>query len=219
MSESDSFINEVTDEVRRDALYGYLRRYGWIAVLVVIGLVGGAAFNEYSKAQSQSAAQLIGDQMLDALSNESSDDRAKALAEIDAVGASQAVASLLTAATQLEAGKVDAAARTLGGLAANTDIPEIYRNLAALKAAMLPTDDISDRMNMLEILAQPGASFALLAREQIGLMQVETGDSEAAITTMRLIFEDAGVTRGLRERAQKLIVGLGGAITAPVLAQ
>ena len=219
MSESDSFINEVTDEVRRDALYGYLRRYGWIAVLVVIGLVGGAAFNEYSKAQSQSAAQLIGDQMLDALSNESSDDRAKALAEIDAVGASQAVASLLTAATQLEAGKVDAAARTLGGLAANTDIPEIYRNLAALKAAMLPTDDISDRMNMLEILAQPGASFALLAREQIGLMQVEMGDSEAAITTMRLIFEDAGVTRGLRERAQKLIVGLGGAITAPVLAQ
>lgn len=219
MSESDSFINEVTDEVRRDALYGYLRRYGWIAVLVVIGLVGGAAFNEYSKAQSQSAAQLIGDQMLDALSNESSDDRAKALAEIDAVGASQAVASLLTAATQLEAGKVDAAARTLGGLAANTDIPEIYRNLAALKAAMLPTDDISDRMNMLEILAQPGASFALLAREQIGLMQVETGDSEAAITTMRLISEDAGVTRGLRERAQKLIVGLGGAITAPVPAQ
>ena len=219
MSESDSFINEVTDEVRRDALYGYLRRYGWIAVLVVIGLVGGAAFNEYSKAQSQSAAQLIGDQMLDALSNESSDDRAKALAEIDAVGASKAVASLLTAATQLEAGKVDAAARTLGGLAANTDIPEIYRNLAALKAAMLPTDDISDRMNMLEILAQPGASFALLAREQIGLMQVETGDSEAAITTMRLISEDAGVTRGLRERAQKLIVGLGGAITAPVPAQ
>ena len=219
MSESDSFINEVTDEVRRDALYGYLRRYGWIAVLVVIGLVGGAAFNEYSKAQSQSAAQLIGDQMLDALSNESSDDRAKALAEIDAVGASQAVASLLTAATQLEAGKVDAAARTLGGLAANTDIPEIYRNLAALKAAMLPTDDISDRMNMLEILAQPGASYALLAREQIGLMQVEAGDSEAAITTMRFIFEDAGVTRGLRERAQKLIVGLGGAITAPVLAQ
>ena len=219
MSESDSFINEVTDEVRRDALYGYLRRYGWIAVLVVIGLVGGAAFNEYSKAQSQSAAQLIGDQMLDALSNESSDDRAKALAEIDAVGASQAVASLLTAATQLEAGKVDAAARTLGGLAANTDIPEIYRNLAALKAAMLPTDDISDRMNMLEILAQPGASFALLAREQIGLMQVETGDSEAAIITMRLISEDAGVTRGLRERAQKLIVGLGGAITASVPAQ
>ena len=70
-----------------------------------------------------------------------------------------------------------------------------------------------------EKLAQPGASFALIAREQIGLMQVEAGDPDAAIATMRLISEDAGVTRGLRERAQTLIVALGGDITAPAPAE
>ena len=57
------------------------------------------------------------------------------------------------------------------------------------------------------------------AREQIGLMQVEAGDPDAAIATMRLISEDAGVTRGLRERAQTLIVALGGDITAPAPAE
>ena len=50
-------------------------------------------------------------------------------------------------------------------------------------------------------------------------MQVEAGDPDAAIATMRLISEDAGVTRGLRERAQTLIVALGGDITAPAPAE
>ncbi|MCO4848296.1 MAG: tetratricopeptide repeat protein [Yoonia sp.] len=219
MSDTDSFINEVTDEVRRDALYGYLRRYGWIAVLVVVGVVGGAAYNEYNKAQTQSAAQAVGDQMLDALSADAPEDRATALVAIDAAGPSAAVAALLTAATQQEAGQIEAAAQTLGGLAINADVPEIYRDLAALKAAMLPSEDTAARLSSLETLAQPGASFALLAREQIGLMQVEAGDTDAAIATMRLISEDAGVTRGLRERAQTLIVALGGDITAPALAE
>ena len=219
MSDSDSFINEVTDEVRRDALYGYLRRYGWIAVVVVVGLVGGAAYNEYSKAQTRAAAEAIGDQMLDALSTDGAEDRAAALAAIDAAGPSAAVAALLAAASQQDAGQIEAAAQTLVGLVVNTDVPEIYRNLAALKAAMLPSEDTATRMTALEKLAQPGASFALIAREQIGLMQLEAGDPDAAIATMRLISEDAGVTRGLRERAQTLIVALGGDITAPAPAE
>ena len=164
MSDSDSFINEVTDEVRRDALYGYLRRYGWIAVLVVVGLVGGAAYNEYTKARTQSAAQAVGDQMLDALSADGAEDRAAALAAIDAVGPSAAVAALLTAATQQDAGQIEAAAQTLGGLVVNADVPEIYRDLAALKAAMLPSEDTAARMAALEMLAQPGASLGEIGR-------------------------------------------------------
>ena len=36
MSESDSFIQEVTEEVRRERLFRYLRRYGWIGVVAVV---------------------------------------------------------------------------------------------------------------------------------------------------------------------------------------
>ena len=45
MSDTDSFIDEVNEEVRRDRFYFMLKRYGWIAVLAVILLVGGAAWN------------------------------------------------------------------------------------------------------------------------------------------------------------------------------
>ena len=36
MSDTDSFIDEVNEEVRRDRFYFMLKRYGWIAVLAVI---------------------------------------------------------------------------------------------------------------------------------------------------------------------------------------
>ena len=53
MSNTDSFIEEVTDEVRRDKLYAALRKYGWIGILAVAAIVGGAAYSEYNKAQAR----------------------------------------------------------------------------------------------------------------------------------------------------------------------
>ena len=56
MSDTDSFIDEVTEEVRRDRLFGLMKRYGWIAALAVLLIVGGAAWNEWRKAQDRAAA-------------------------------------------------------------------------------------------------------------------------------------------------------------------
>ena len=36
MSGTDSFIEEVSEEVRRDKLFAKMRKYGWIAVLLVL---------------------------------------------------------------------------------------------------------------------------------------------------------------------------------------
>lgn len=215
MSDSDSFINEVSEEVRRDQLFGYIRKYGWIAVTLVLALVGGAAYTEYNKAKTESAAQAVGDAMLTAMGEDDPAARAAALAAVEATGPAAAVAALLTAATQQEAGQFAEATATLNGLAVNMDVPAIYRDLAAFKAAMLPSDDTAARMTVLETLSQPGAPFALLAKEQIGLMQVDAGDTDAAIATMQSILEDAEATRGLRDRAQTLIVALGGTPVLP----
>ena len=44
MSETDSFIDEVTEEVRRDKLFALFRKYGWIGIAAVLLIVGGAAW-------------------------------------------------------------------------------------------------------------------------------------------------------------------------------
>ena len=68
MSDTDSFIDEVTEEVRRDRLFLLLRRWGWVGVLAVVLIVGGAAFNEVRKARIAGQAQDLGDAILAALS-------------------------------------------------------------------------------------------------------------------------------------------------------
>ena len=52
MSNTDSFLQEVSEELRRDKLYRNMRKYGWIGLLLVVIIVGGAAYREYQKSQA-----------------------------------------------------------------------------------------------------------------------------------------------------------------------
>jgi hypothetical protein len=51
-------------------------------------------------------------------------------------------------------------------------------------------------------------------QEQLALLSVEAGDTEAATTQFLAIAQDAETTRGLRERAFSMIVAMGGDIDA-----
>ena len=67
MSDTDSFIEEVSEEVRRDRLFRLFRKYAWLAILLVVLIVAGAAFNEYRKITEQRDAAILGDQLYEAL--------------------------------------------------------------------------------------------------------------------------------------------------------
>lgn len=213
MSERDSFIEEVADEVRRDRLYAALRRYGWIGVLAVLAIVGGAAFNEWRKAEAARAAQATGDAMLAALQEDTPEARAEALAALDAeTPGAAAVAALLRAAEQGAAGDDAAAAETLEAVGTDPDLPEIYAQIAAFKALLRRGDALApeERRLRYEALARPGNPLRLLAEEQLALLDAEAGETEAAIARLEALREDAEAGAGLRRRATQLIVALGG---------
>lgn len=213
MSDTDSFIDEVTEEVRRDQFYRALRRYGWLAALVIVLIVGGAAWNEYRKAQARAAAQGLGDEILNALSEPSTGLRREGLEGISAETAgAQAVVQLLTAAEAQQDGNTDVAVAALDSVSINGDIPEIYRQIAAFKSLVLQADtmDAASRRQQLEALAVPGAPLSLLAQEQLGLLDVAEGQTDAAIDRFQAIVQDAGVTSDLQQRALQVIVALGG---------
>lgn len=211
MSDTDSFIEEVTEEVRRDRLFGYVRRYGWIGVVLVVGLVGGAAYNEVTKARAQSQAEARGDAILAALESEGQD-RVAALAEVSQEGVPGAVALMLQADAAVQAEDDAAAADALGQLANDAALPQLYRDLAQLKLSMLTADTTApeDRIAALMPLTRPGGAYRVLAEEQIALAEIQQGKSEAAITRLRALLEDNEASSGLRQRATQLIVALGG---------
>ena len=51
-------MQEVSDEVRRDKLFGFFRRYAWIGIVLVLLLVSAAGVNEYRKSQLKLDAEL-----------------------------------------------------------------------------------------------------------------------------------------------------------------
>jgi hypothetical protein len=214
VSNPESFIDEVSEEVRRDQLFAMMKRYGWIAVLLVVVLVGGAAWTEYSRAKATAAAQATGDGILAALEFDDNAQRSEALAALPA----SAITALMTSSELQLSGDLEAAAAALDGLVADMTVAQVYRDIAAFKAILLRHDVMSpeDRKIALALLAAPGGELRLLAMEQMALADIELGDIEAALAGLTWILEDAGVTRGLRDRASSLIVALGGEVPAVV---
>lgn len=213
MSETDSFIDEVTEEVRRERLYRYLRRYAWIGVVAVVLIVAGAAFNEWRKARAQAEAQGLGDALLAALETEDADARQAALAGLPADGEAGHVVALLVASERLSADEPAAAAEALGPLAQDAGAPAVYSDLAALKLVILGEAggvDATTRAQLIERLTEAGAPYRLLALEQQAYGHLAEGRRDAAVQAARDLLLEQGVTPGMRQRLAQLIVALGG---------
>lgn len=208
MSNPESFIDEVTEEVRRDRLFALMRRYGWIGVAAVVLLVGGATVNEVLKARATAEAQAAGDAILAAVETIDPAARQAALDGIAAEGERAALLGLIAAAEGLEPA---AAAERLAGIAADPALPALYRDLATLKRAMLTGAGMSaaERVDALTPLTAAGAPFRVLAEEQIALAELEQGQNEAALARLQALLTDEEASGALRRRASQLIVAMG----------
>lgn len=216
MSNPENFIDEVTDEVRRDRFFHVLRRYGWILGLAVLAAIGFAGWNEWRKAAGQETAEQFGDALTLALE---SPQAAGSLQEIAAREPARraALATMLAAATAAD----DPAARTavaaqLGTVVADQSLPGPWRDLARLKQIVLagPAMPISERQAALDALARPGAPFRPLALEQLALLSLEKGETEAAVTALQTLQQEPELTAGLQRRVMQLLVALGAAPAA-----
>ena len=209
-NQNDSFIDEVTEELRRDRLYAVFRRYGWIAILAVLLLVGGVVWREWSRAQDRAAAEGFGDAILAA---EAAGDPAAILA-VDAHGSDrrEALAALLAAGAYTQSGQTAEAAAALRGIAADTAAQDgVLRDLAQLKLVILdgPQMDPSERDAILTHLSRAGAPFELLALEQKAVALVGAGRTEDAVTLIRQIQQRDGLSEALRRRLGEMMIALG----------
>lgn len=211
MSESESFIQEVTEEVRRERLFSLAKRYGWIAVLAIVVLVGAAAWNEWRKAQIQAEAEAFGDSLLTALEQEDPEQRLSALQAIPVDGAQSQVLALLMAAERVASGDRAAAAEALRPLASSTDAPVVYSDLAALKLVLLGDEgaDAQTRAQILDRLAKPGAPYRLIALENQALALAASGDVSGAREAARSILQEADLTQNSVQRIVQLLQALG----------
>ena len=204
MSENESFIDEVTEEVRRDKLYLFLKRYGWVGVIVIVSIVLGSVFIEFRASSRNNAAEQLGDLLVKSLSNVDQDnaDEVQGFSEfLD----SKSLISLIFQAKNFEMQlKHEDALRTYDTIIDSDDVPKSIRNFAKFKQLLLSTEDPIKMEKLLLDLISPDSSFNLLALEQKVLFNISDGDLEEAFSNLDLILNDPGASQGLKSRISQV---------------
>lgn len=212
MSDTDSFIDEVSEEIRREKLFKTFRKYGWIGVALVVIVVGGTGYREYSRAAEKTASETFGSSVLEALQENDPSARVAQLDTITAPNASAGAMIAMLQAAELASDKDGAgAAAKLEAAAVTGDLDQMYRDILNFKRLTVAESgiDAGERRMGFEQLATPGNPLRLLAEEQLALLDLAAGDSAAAVNRLSMILEDAELTQGLRQRAGQLMIALG----------
>lgn len=206
---NDNFIDEVFDDLRRERLFRLFRRWGWVAGLVILAIIAGVIWREYSQSRDQARAQAWGDAILAA---EASGDPA-AIMQVDPQGADgrRVLAALLAAGAWSEQAGNEAAAEALRDVAGDQAAGTVLHDLAELKLVMLQgeTMDPARRDEILSRLSRAGAPFELLALEQKAVALVGAGRTDDAVNLIRQIQQKDGLTEALRLRLSEMMIALG----------
>lgn len=212
MSNPDSFIEEVTEEVRRDRLFRLFRKYGWVGVVAILGLVGGTAWTEWSNARDLARAEAFGNALIDALDHGAPEERREALAAIPAAAEQTAVLQLILASDS-DADKA-ATLAALDKVASDTALAVSYRDLATLRRVLVAGADqpLPERRVALQGIAAPGRPYRVLAEEQLAYLLIEEGKRDDAIAALTNLMQDQEAPASLRARLAQVVTALGGTL-------
>ncbi|QIE54536.1 tetratricopeptide repeat protein [Pikeienuella piscinae] len=215
MSDRDSFIDEVSEEVRRDQMYALWRRWGPYVIggiVVIVALAGGKAWMD---AQAVQEARQAGAAMI-AASEIAPTEAAEALTTLAEQTGNEGAAVLarLRAAGAFAAdGRWEEAAKAYEIVAEDGAADPILRDFAAFRAVM-------ERASGMEPMAQAEAltpitdgngAFRLLALEAKGAALLAAGDREAAADALRAVAADEAAPQGLRQRVEAVLTAIGAA--------
>lgn len=219
MSNSESFIEEVSSEVRRDRLFSLFKKWGWIGGLFIVVVVGIATYREIQTHSFETTAQDLGNSVVSALQAEDPSDQINSLRQIQAENPNaQAIVDFYLADIYQQNDNESDAATILTNIAKNDAVSIIYRDLAELKAIIIsegtvPYDELITR---LDSLTQFGSPFRTIATELKGYFLIGLADESAShelrqegLSVLREIYSDAEASSNLKFRVSQFLTSLG----------
>lgn len=202
MSENESFIAEVTEEVRRDKLYLLLKRYGWIPVIVIITVILTSIFIEIRNNAKVIEAENLGDLLASSLIE---DTKVKAILSNDTFSTPKSLIALLLEAKILEnKSEYQTAIAVYETVLNREEIPTSLRDFVKFKLVFLVKDDPIRVKKLIGDLINPDGSFHLLALEQKVLIEIGEKMWNEAIANLNLILADPEASQGMISRATQI---------------
>jgi hypothetical protein len=220
-TDNQAFLREVDDDLRRDQMTGFAKRWGKIvAIVVVVGLIALAAFLYWQHRRDQQAAEQ-GEQFIGVLDDvgvgraTANDPRLAAMAQSSQVG--YRAMALLTQANLDARTNVAGAAKRFNAIAQDASLPQPVRDLAMVRATTLDFDRLppAEVVARMKGLAQAGGPWFGSAGELTGLAYLKMNRPDLAGPLFARIAADDKVPGPLRGRAASMASALGQTVAAP----
>lgn len=219
-TESETFLREVDEELRREQLNNFVARYGWAliaAALLILAGVAGLIWYQGHRAQ-QRADQA--EALVDALDKMEAGNRNAALPKLAAIADShapgyRAAALFARANAQIEQDQLPAAIATLRSIANDDGFAEPYRQAALVRQTTLEFDRLPPQVvvQRLTPLAQPGQAWFGTAGEMVAIAQLKLHRPDLAGRIFGQIARDENVPGSIRSRALQMAGSLGVNVT------
>ncbi|MDH4985962.1 tetratricopeptide repeat protein [Aminobacter anthyllidis] len=217
----DSFFREVNEEIRHERAKALWDSYGPAAIVIAVLIVIGTGLFVAWEYWVENKANSSGDQFSQALTLANSGKADEALAAFDALekdgyGAYPLLARMRAATVQADKGDFKAAIAGFDEVAADSSIPNVIRDVARLRAALLLVDNgtYADVSGRVEALTNDTNPLRHSAREALGLAAWKDGKLADALKLFEQISSDEGAPRNARQRSNllaELIRGSGNA--------
>jgi hypothetical protein len=218
---AEAFVREVDENLRRDQMADMAKSYGkWIiaAVILFLAAVGGYLYRQHR----QEAQAIAGSEELSvALDKIASGNVKGAQAEMVPLSDSssdviRASAILGRAAVALRQNDRKSAIELYKQVAADSSLPQAYRDLATVRGTMTEYDSLKpdEVIARLTPLAQPGNPFFGSAGEMTGMALLSRGDRNGAGQMFAKMAADKQVPESIRSRAVQIAGSLGVDATA-----
>ena len=198
-------MQEVSDEVRRDKLFGFFRRYAWIGIVLVLLLVSAAGVNEYRKSQLKLDAELNGDKLREVLENYTkSADFEQYYSYLKEDLAGKPLAILNQGFLISPEGSSKKSIVHLKEVAGNSKLPIALRDLAKLYEVYLFESENGRKMDQLNALSGPDRPYRVLAMEAKVDLLIGDNAFEDALVEIDLIEASLSPSSEMSSRIKNL---------------
>jgi len=202
---SDLF-NEIDEEVRRDKVLDFWMRHRnaliALAVLIVLGTAGYTSWQKHVRAKAEATAARFEAAIEDSRAGRNTDAEASLRSLVADAPDGYKVLTRLRLAS--EEGKLDTAKgiAAFDALALDTSVPDVLRDLARYRAAVLASDTLDQAAlsKRLEPLTAKIGPWTGLAQELIGLAALKSGDFDGAGRMFDAIAIDRAAPTSLKQR-------------------
>jgi hypothetical protein len=213
---NEAFLREVDENLRREQLETFAKRYGkWLIAAVVLFLAAAAGWLYWQNRQQQKAEQQSEELMATYTDIGAGRTEAakKRLVPLETSGNKiiRSLALLTEAAVALDANDRKTALAKYRTLSGDDSVPDPYRNLALIRATALEFDNIKPEevIARLEPLTKPGNPWFGSAGEMTAMALLKQGQKDKAGRLFAAIAADRQVPETIRNRAVQIAGTLG----------